>query len=100
VSAVIRAISAMDKEKTQPQQQPAVDGTAKNGSGASDQFQDEFYTTGRIGRRNAMPDILGNNCTASSGADLPLKLSALTTNGNYFCTVFIYLSLKQFLKKF
>lgn len=86
----------MDKEKAQPQQQNA-DTTAKNGSGASDEFQDEFYTTGRIGRRNAMPDILGNNCTASSGADLPQlmnlnmnlemenKLSALnTTNGNIF----------------
>jgi hypothetical protein len=72
----------MDKEKTQPQQQSnATDTAAKNGKGASDEFQDEFYTTGRIGRRNAMPDILGNNCTASSGADLPLKLSALTTNG-------------------
>lgn len=75
----------MDKEKTQAsqQQQQSTDTTAKNGSGtASDEFQDEFYTSGRIGRRNAMPDILGNNCTASSGADLPLKLSALTTNGN------------------
>lgn len=77
----------MDKEKTQSQQQqqPNADTTAKN---ASDEFQDEFYTTGRIGRRNAMPDILGNNCTASSGADLPLKLSALTTNGIISCFSF------------
>lgn len=77
----------MDKEKTQEsqQQQPHqqnADTTAKHESGASDQFQDEFFNTGRIGRRNAMPDILGNNSTASSGGDLPLKLSALTTNGN------------------
>lgn len=80
-SAVISAISTMDdKEKTQQSQQQSND-TTKNGSGKTDEFQDEFYTTGRIGRRNAMPDILGNNCTASSGADLPLKLSALTTNG-------------------
>lgn len=69
----------MDKEKAQiQQQQPNTDTAATN---AGDEFQDEFYTSGRIGRRNAMPDILGNNCTASSGADLPLKLSALTTNG-------------------
>lgn len=89
--SVIRTISAMDKEKTQesPQQQQqntdttTTTTTTKNGSGASDEFQDEFYNTGRIGRRNAMPDILGNNSTASSGADLPLKLSALTTNGNF-----------------
>lgn len=74
----------MDKEKTEPtqQQQQSTDTTSKTGSGsAADQFQDEFYTSGRIGRRNAMPDILGNNCTASAGGDLPLKLSALTTNG-------------------
>lgn len=75
----------MDKEKTQPtEQQPSTDAAAasKNGSGgAADNIQDEFYNTGRIGRRNAMPDILGNNSTASSGGDLPLKLSALTTNG-------------------
>lgn len=78
----------MDKEKTQqsqPQQQNA-DTTSNNGSGASDQFQDEFYNTGRQGRRNAMPDILGNNSTTSTG-DLPLKLSALTTNGNCFPSI-------------
>jgi cAMP-dependent protein kinase inhibitor len=67
----------MDKEKLEPQ--PTTDAAAKNGNEKND--QDEFYNTGRIGRRNAMPDILGNNCTASSGGDLPLKLSALTTNG-------------------
>ena len=73
----------MDEEKNQQSQsqQQNVDTTSKNGSAPSDQFQDEFYNTGRIGRRNAMPDILGNNSTASSGGDLPLKLSALTTNG-------------------
>lgn len=72
----------MDKEKTESTQQQSADTTPKSGSGsAADQFQDEFYTSGRIGRRNAMPDILGNNCTASAGGDLPLKLSALTTNG-------------------
>lgn len=76
----------MDKEKaqeSQQQQQPPADTPAKNGGDEpSDMEKDEFYNTGRIGRRNAMPDILGNNCTASSGGDLPLKLSALTTNGD------------------
>ncbi|CRK97275.1 CLUMA_CG010670, isoform A [Clunio marinus] len=84
-SQVIKTLAEMDKEKIeqqqqQSQQQNADTTSSKNGSGAGDEFQDEFYTSGRIGRRNAMPDILGNNCTASSGADLPLKLSALTTN--------------------
>jgi cAMP-dependent protein kinase inhibitor len=75
----------MDKEKSE--QQPKAEATAKNGNEKSDQFQDEFYNTGRIGRRNAMPDILGNNCTASAGGDLPLKLSALTTNGKHTGTM-------------
>lgn len=84
IFVAIRALTEMDKEKTQElqqQPQPSADTAAKNGAKKPDEFQDEFYNTGRIGRRNAMPDILGNNCTASSGADLPLKLSALTTNG-------------------
>lgn len=38
----------------------------------------EFFNTGRVGRRNALPDILGNHATVST-ADLPDQLSALTT---------------------
>lgn len=45
----------------------------------SPDYHDEFYNTGRVGRRNAMPDILGNNLTTST-ADLPDQLSALTTD--------------------
>lgn len=74
----------MDKEKEQQSQQPTADTSAAAGKSAGkpgDEFQDEFYNSGRIGRRNAMPDILGSNSTASSGGDLPLKLSALSTNG-------------------
>ncbi|CAB3359252.1 Hypothetical predicted protein [Cloeon dipterum] len=37
----------------------------------------DFLTTGRTGRRNAMPDILNENAKAST-ADLPEKLQALT----------------------
>ena len=72
----------MEKEQTQESTQlnEAAAGASSNGSGAEN-IEDEFYTSGRTGRRNAMPDILGNNCTASSGGDLPDKLSALTTNG-------------------
>lgn len=66
----------MEQEKSQQQQNPSET------SGTNEDEKNDFFNTGRIGRRNAMPDILGNNCTASSGGDLPLKLSALTTNGN------------------
>lgn len=44
-----------------------------------DTHHNDFYNTGRVGRRNALPDILNNHCTTST-ADLPDKLSALTTN--------------------
>lgn len=71
-----------DKVTDQPQQQPTqqhqTNATGKN----PDEFQDEFYNSGRIGRRNAMPDILDENCETST-ADLPLKLSALTTSGEF-----------------
>lgn len=41
----------------------------------------DFLTTGRTGRRNALPDILGEHKLTST-ADLPDRLQALTTNGN------------------
>lgn len=39
---------------------------------------EEFYSTGRTGRRNALPDILGEHAHVSS-SDLPARLQALTT---------------------
>lgn len=48
------------------------------GSTSSSDYHNEFFNTGRVGRRNAMPDILGHHCTTST-ADLPEQLSALST---------------------
>lgn len=39
---------------------------------------DDFQNTSRVGRRNALPDILTNQC-ATTESDLPDKLRALTT---------------------
>lgn len=47
---------------------------AEGGAESSD-----FYNTGRVGRRNALPDILSSHATVST-ADLPDQLSALTTS--------------------
>lgn len=47
---------------------------AESGADTSD-----FYNTGRVGRRNALPDILSSHATVST-ADLPDQLSALTTS--------------------
>ena len=63
--------AAMDKEAEQT-------GTAAGGN--ADDIHSEFCNTGRIGRRNALPDILGNHCTTTT-AELPTILSALKTTG-------------------
>ncbi|XP_059611249.1 uncharacterized protein LOC132258137 [Phlebotomus argentipes] len=50
------------------------------GAGAADE-NSEFYNSGRVGRRNALPDILSDHCRTST-ADLPERLSALSTSDN------------------
>lgn len=73
----------MDKDNQEKDQQSTQQQQTSSGSSSSkkmDELQDEFLNTGRIGRRNAMPDILDENRETST-ADLPLKLSALTTSG-------------------
>ncbi|XP_011502899.1 PREDICTED: uncharacterized protein LOC105366232 [Ceratosolen solmsi marchali] len=63
------------------------DGAAAGGSGAGgvavtltcyDNTQ-EFLSTGRTGRRNAIPDIHGRHADTDT-ADLPQRLEALTTD--------------------
>lgn len=40
---------------------------------------EEFLQTGRTGRRNALPDIMGSNVIVTTSSDLPGKLESLTT---------------------
>lgn len=59
-----------------------VDGAASGPStSAEGESPNEFFNTGRVGRRNALPDILSNHATVST-ADLPDQLSALSTSDN------------------
>lgn len=58
-----------------------VDGEAAGPSTSVQVDPSEFFNTGRVGRRNALPDILSNHATVST-ADLPDQLSALTTSDN------------------
>lgn len=53
-------------------------GPSTSADGSND-YGNDFYNTGRVGRRNAMPDILGSHCTTTT-ADLPDQLSALSTS--------------------
>ena len=48
--------------------------TSENGARSQ-----EFLASGRTGRRNALPDILGENALVTS-SDLPSRLQALTTS--------------------
>ena len=49
-------------------------GAVINGEGS-----EEFLSTGRTGRRNAMPDILGEHMETGT-ADLPEKFESLSTD--------------------
>lgn len=60
-------------------EQAATTSTTTAPTTNADTHHNDFYNTGRVGRRNALPDILNNHCTTTT-ADLPDKLSALTTN--------------------
>lgn len=48
-------------------------------SGNAEGSGTEFFNTGRVGRRNALPDILSSHATIST-ADLPDQLNALSTS--------------------
>lgn len=58
-----------------------VDGEAAGPSTSAEGGMEtgEFFNTGRVGRRNALPDILSSHATIST-ADLPDQLSAMTTS--------------------
>lgn len=48
-------------------------------STTTDVHENDFQNTSRVGRRNALPDILNEDGTTTA-ADLPEKLGALTKN--------------------
>lgn len=77
--------------KMQPRKQskPDIGGPQTSGGGGSGgvspgglpngETSKEFLSTGRTGRRNALPDILGHHADTDT-ADLPSRLEALTTD--------------------
>lgn len=71
------AASAGTTEAAAGSSQAAVD----SGGTVSLDNNSDFYNTGRVGRRNALPDILNHHHSTTSTADLPDKLSALSTTG-------------------
>lgn len=85
---MLQALSTIMSNNNQqpPTQQPtqASQNPQHPGGNGTQTFENEFYNSGRIGRRNALPDILKNEHACTATGDLPLKLSALTTNGEFF----------------
>ena len=63
---------------------------SENGNGENDPVQD-FLTTGRAGRRNALPNILSEHALTST-ADLPDQLMGLSTKGNDWHLNCVFLS--------
>ncbi|XP_071440499.1 uncharacterized protein [Hetaerina americana] len=62
-------------------------GSCQSGTNDNDDLAQDFLTSGRAGRRNALPDILGETATVtvssaspigSAAADLPSQLQKLT----------------------
>lgn len=70
----------MDKGGTTATSQIEPSSASKSGTIETNaDLHNDFYNTGRVGRRNAMPDILGQHCKTTT-ADLPDQLNALSTN--------------------
>ncbi|CAH0393030.1 unnamed protein product [Bemisia tabaci] len=65
--SVLKMLSVMSSPAENSTQEAATD------------ISQDFLTTGRTGRRNALPDILGSHNTTST-ADLPSRLEGLSTS--------------------
>ncbi|GLV39087.1 hypothetical protein CBL_06138 [Carabus blaptoides fortunei] len=66
-----RMLAAMEHQANQATGQ-------SDGSTKSNPDGEKFFSSGRTGRRNALPDILGEHARVTS-SDLPARLQALTT---------------------
>ncbi|XP_033228476.1 uncharacterized protein LOC117180203 isoform X2 [Belonocnema kinseyi] len=77
---VLRMLSQKQAEaNSESETGPSGSGAVTPGSFPNGEGSKEFLSTGRTGRRNAMPDILGQHAETGT-ADLPARLEALTTN--------------------
>lgn len=51
---------------------------------------DDFLSTGRTGRRNALPDILEQKSSHTNTADLPNQLQKLNFEGFHYFLIFFF----------
>lgn len=94
VTACKKVLRMLSQEQSSSEPRPEASG-CNNGTDAaaaaaafrSGEGSEEFLSTGRTGRRNAMPDILGQHAETATG-DLPQKLEALTTG--WYNTLFFF----------
>lgn len=79
VSSLVLKILVAAMENVDGEAGAAGPSTSAAGAEGGAESSSDFYNTGRVGRRNALPDILSSHATVST-ADLPDQLSALTTS--------------------
>ncbi|KAL3281116.1 hypothetical protein HHI36_004338 [Cryptolaemus montrouzieri] len=73
-----RTVKKMIAIMNPPQDQPS---TSSDPSPVNPNNVEDFLSTGRTGRRNALPDILSDYSLVTS-SELPTQLEALTTKDN------------------
>ncbi|XP_012283552.1 uncharacterized protein LOC105701402 isoform X2 [Orussus abietinus] len=76
------ALEVAGASRADPKGGASASGAVTPGSYANGEGSKEFLSTGRTGRRNAMPDILGQHADVGT-ADLPSRLEALTTDSKH-----------------
>lgn len=81
LSSVLKMIALMESSAQQQQQSGQAAASGPSGSVTPDcpaAHAKDFLSSGRTGRRNALPDILGEHALVTS-SDLPARLQGLTT---------------------
>ncbi|XP_044743544.1 uncharacterized protein LOC123305782 isoform X2 [Chrysoperla carnea] len=85
-SSVLKMVALMEQTQSQNNfdtENSETDTVNKDGTTSNGQVND-FLSTGRTGRRNALPDILSEHAHVTS-SDLPARLQALSTKDSTVC---------------
>ncbi|XP_022919210.1 uncharacterized protein [Onthophagus taurus] len=75
---VLKMLAVMEKQQSASSSSTTSGSSSTAISPENGAHAKEFLSSGRTGRRNAMPNILGEHAVVSS-SDLPGRLQALTT---------------------
>ncbi|XP_056630279.1 uncharacterized protein LOC130901542 [Diorhabda carinulata] len=79
--SVLKMLAVMDQSQNAPGPSNSNHQVSAPTPEEPEVAEKDFHSSGRTGRRNALPDILSQHAVVSS-ADLSSKLQGLTTNDN------------------